>query len=448
MTNYSITNNYSIAERLALLPNVERQKLLDELAPTNEEKEVLLHSYKFLARPKQLLPLSMDYTNYIILAGRGFGKTWTGSQFIINLAMQSPVVLGVSNSTARDTRDINVESGVSSILKQCPPYFQGSYNPSKNLITFPNGSIVHTFSGEKPDSLRGFQFNYFWLDEFAKYKYPQEFYDQLMLCMRLPNTDPKILITTTPRPIKALTSLINSPTNYVVRGSTYENKSNLSKIFIQEVERRYKGTRLGKQELNAEILTDTPGALWSYELLDTTRTTLDYTKLVKIIISVDPAVSTTNSSNQTGIIVAGIDEHNTGFVIDDHSGVYTPTEWATKVFELYDMYKANLVVGEVNNGGDLVESNIQTYAKLLKRPHLPFKKVYATRGKYLRAEPVSTLYTSGNIKHIGVFPELEDQMCTWVPGETSPDRLDAMVWAFTELLIKTNETFESNIKLW
>jgi phage terminase large subunit-like protein len=439
----------SIAEQLALLPSHDRVRVLNELAPTVEEKENLLYSYKFLARPKQYLPLFDPYLYYIILAGRGFGKTWTGSQALINLAMRQPVILGVSNSTARDTRDTNVEGGVSSIIKMCPPWFQGRYNSSKNLVTFPNGSVIHTFSGEKPDSLRGYQFHYFWVDEFAKYRYPTDFIDQLLLCMRLPELPPKIVITTTPRPIKTLVNLVEDNRNYVVRGSTYENKSNLSPIYLREIEKRYAGTRLGRQEIEADILTDTPGALWTYDILERNRATVDYNSLVKIVIGVDPAVSSTTNSNQTGIVVAGIDENNIGYILDDQSGVYTPTEWAELVVRLYDDYKANEIVAEVNNGGDLVVSNIQTHTKILKRPLLPVTKVYATRGKYLRAEPISTLYTHGQVKHVGVFAELEDELCTWVPGEKSPDRLDALVWALTKLMVNKDEVQEfKDIKLW
>lgn len=441
------TNELSIIEKLALLPKSERDAIINSIAPTLDEKEALLYNYKFLARPKQYLPLdNNDYFIYSILAGRGFGKTWTGSKALLQLAMNQPCVLGVSNSTARDTRDVNVEGGVSSIINQSPPWFRGKYNPSKNLITFPNGSVIHTFSGEKPDSLRGYEFHHFWLDEFAKYKYPEQFFDQLMFCMRLPEYHQKLILTTTPRPIKTLISILDQPDTYVVKGSTYENKSNLSKKYLTSIDKRYKGTRLGRQEVNAEILTDTPGALWTYNILDLYRVT-KYPELSRIVIAIDPATTSNTKSNLTGIIVCGVDDTTgIGYILEDASDIYSPNEWAEQVFYLYNKYNANMVVAEVNNGGDLVESNIQTYAKSQKKQILPVTKVHASKSKYARAEPISTLYTNGLVYHYGYLSELEDQLCTWVPGDESPDRLDALVWGCTYLLINKYEVTEYDIK--
>ena len=443
----SNTSELSIIEQLSLLDAKKRESILNELAPSKEERELLLYNYKFRARPKQILPLDKNYFNYLVLAGRGFGKTFLGSNHIINYAMREPCILGVASSTARDTRDVVVESGVSSIIAQCPPWYKGVYNPSKNLITFPNGSIVHTFSGEKPDGLRGFQFHKFWLDEFAKFRYPQEFYDQLMLCMRLPEGKPELILTTTPRPIKALKTILNDSTTYVVRGSTYDNRNNLSNAFLKQIENKYAGTRLGRQEIEGEVLSDLQGALWNYDLIDLNRVST-HPPLIETVIAIDPAVTSNNASNETGIIVVGKSEDGHGYVLEDCSGVYTPSQWAELVINLYDRYSANRIIAEVNNGGDLVETNLQTTARMQNRSPLPYKKVHASKGKFVRAEPISTIYEKNRVHHVGSFPFLEDQMTSFIPGAKSPDRMDALVWGLTHLLVTVDEvTFIKN-NLW
>lgn len=252
---------------------------------------------------------------------------------------------------------------------------------------------------------------------------------------------PQCAIATTPRPIKLLRELLIDPTVAVTRGSSYENRGNLAPSFFSQILRKYEGTRLGRQELSAEILDDVPGALWTHAKLEENRKA-HAPLLVRIVIGVDPAVSAnTESSNETGIIVAGIDENDEGYVLDDLSGIYTPLEWAQKVIGAYDKYQADAVVGEVNQGGDLVRSNVTSVAEImfLKKERttkeINFKAVRATRGKYVRAEPISSIDQQGRIHHVGMFATLEDQMCSWVPGEDSPDRMDARVWAFTDLML-------------
>ena len=256
-----------------------------------------------------------------------------------------------------------------------------------------------------------------------------------MLGLRV-GDNPQAIITTTPRPTKTLKEIMSLDKIHITRGSTYENQANLADIFIHQILTKYEGTRLGRQELYAEMLDDNPDALWVRDQIEKLRV-LQHPPLTRVVVAIDPQGSNKPESAETGIVVAGLGEDDHGYVLGDSTIRGTPDQWGRAAVTAYYRFQANKIIGEVNNGGDMVEHTVSTVD-----PKIPFEQVRATRGKYLRAEPISALYEQGKVHHVGVFPELEDQMCEWVPGSTSPDRLDALVWALTNLMIgKTSFAF-------
>jgi phage terminase large subunit-like protein len=388
---------------------------------------------------------------WLILAGRGYGKTRTAAEWARMQAEQMPGSRGALVArTAADTRDVLVE-GESGILAVSPPKFMPVYEPSKRRVTWPNGSTATLYSADKPDLLRGPQHHWAIADELAAWRYP-EAWDMLMMGLRL-GSRPRVLIATTPRPTKIIRELLKDPNCVVTRGSTYENRSNLAPAFFAQVIRRYEGTRLGRQELYAEVLDDVPGALWTRDVLDGSRVS-QHPTLVRIVVAIDPAVTAVEEdSNETGIVVAGIDEQDHGYMLEDLSGIYSPAQWAEIAVLAYDRWQADRMIAETNQGGDMVEHTVRTAGRELaekgkrKTRNVSFNQVRASRGKHTRAEPVSALYEQQRIHHVGMFAELEDQMCTWVPGEDSPDRMDAAVWAFTELMT-IDQTVEFAPSIW
>ena len=428
---------------LALAPTEEQQAFLNKY--TEDDLERIISSYEFKARQKQFFPLG-DWRTWLLLSGRGFGKSFVGSNWVITQAQTQKYPIALIGSNAADVRDYQVEQGESSIIKQSPKWFLPVYQSSKRRLVFPNGVIAILYTAEDPDGLRGFNGNSAWCDELAKWQYPNETWDNLQFALRLGN-QPKICVTTTPRPLKLIKELWNDPSVVKTVGSTNENRANLASPFIKYIYDKYGGTRLGRQELEGEILIDNPGALFSYTNLDTNRVR-SLPELKQVVVAIDPAVTAEEHSNETGIIVSGIDENDTGYVIEDKSGLYHPNEWANLAIDLYLRHKANYIVAEVNQGGDLVTNNILQAAKVRGIRGVTVKAVRATKGKYLRSEPISTLYEQGKVKHVGTFATLEDQMTTYLPGDkVSPDRLDALVWGFTYLMIKHIEVSEHE-SLW
>jgi phage terminase large subunit-like protein len=410
-----------------------------EIAPTEAERLVLEYTWSFWARTNQIPPPG-DWFTWLILSGRGFGKTRIGAEWVIERAKHGPFFpIALVGQTKADVRDTMIEVGESSILKVSPPWFRPEYEPSKRRLTWPNGMIATVFSGDEPDQLRGPQHGSAWVDELAKFQYPVESFDNLVLGLRL-GDQPQGVVTTTPRPIPIIKTLSADETTSVTVGSTFENIANLSPIFIREVLKRYQGTRLGEQELYGKIMTDTPGALWTRDVLEATRVK-KAPDLVRIVVSVDPGASTGEGANHTGIVAAGIDAARHGYVLADASCKKKPAGWGESVVRLYDSLNADCVVAEVNQGGDMVGHVVQSAAKDLhsrgerRTPEIAFKAVRATKGKYTRAEPISALYEQKRVHHVGLLPELEDEQCTWVPGEDSPDRLDAVVWGLSELML-------------
>ena len=337
-----------------------------------------------------------------------------------------------------------VEVGDSSILKCAPPWFVPSYEPSKRRITFPNGVLALIYSGDEPDQLRGPQHQKAWVEELSKFKYPKDTWDNLMFGLRIGEA-PQVVVTTTPRPIRIIKDLVADKRTAITRGHTLENKHNLAPDFLAYVLRKYEGTRLGRQELAGEVLDDNPDAIWDRERIDELRVT-SHPDLERIVVAIDPQGTDAEKTSDTGIIVAGIAKvakvyH--GFVLADLTLNGKPDRWARAAVTGYHSYKADTIVGEVNFGGDMVASTVKTVDR-----QVPFKQVHASRGKLIRAEPVSALYEQGRMHHVGFFPDLEDQMCEWMPGEKSPDRLDALVWAITELMLREEEPDKEYITIY
>ena len=328
--------------------------------------------------------------------------------------------------------------GESGLMSCYPPYRRPEYIPSLHKINFPGGAVGFTFSADEPERLRGPQCTKYWADEPCAWRFLDDAWDNLMFGFRL-GDDTRGICTTTPKPVKWLLDLIANPATVTTRHSSYENRENLAPAFFQDIVRKYEGTRIGRQELMAEILTDVPGALWTRSLIDATRgkpSDVLPDGLIRIVVAIDPAVSSKPESDETGIIVAALTRNWHVLIQDDLSCRETPLGWAKVAIAAYKAKRADRIVAEVNNGGDLVIGNIRAVD-----PNVSVRAVRASRGKYIRAEPVAALYEQGRVHHIGAFGALEDQMCGWTPqsGEKSPDRLDALVWAVTELLIDIDD---------
>jgi len=409
----------------------ELQKVAASL--TEAERAVLNYKWDIWARDKQLTPLG-DWFIWLLLAGRGFGKTRTGSEWIRELIETNPTKklrIALVGETVSDARKVMIE-GEAGLLAISAPWNMPIYEPSKREVTWPNGSIATTYSAEEPGQLRGPSHHYAWVDEPAKFKYLKDTWDNLLFGLRL-GVNPQICVTTTPRPIKFFKELMADSTTIITRGTTYENEANLPKKFFKKIIKRYEGTRTGRQELNGEILEDIAGALWNRAWFDRDRIkSVDKNSLDRIVVAIDPAVTSGEESDETGIIVAARKDEEY-FILEDLSGRYGPTEWARVAATAYERWQADIVIGEANNGGDMIEAVLRNVDKSVN-----YKKVIATRGKTIRAEPIAMLYEKGQVHHVGSFPTLEDQMAEFTldynrTRDGSPDRMDADVWALTEL---------------
>lgn len=378
------------------------------------------------------MPPAGDWNIWLYLAGRGAGKTRTAAEWLAWEAITKPntrwAIVAPTYSDARDTC-VEGDSGVLAVLRRYKALRDKGWNRSIGEIYLNNGSQIKLFSADKPDRLRGPQHHGAWCDELAAFRYADA-WDQLQFGMRL-GDKPRIIVTTTPRPTSLIKSLSSRADGSVVitRGSTFDNAKNLAPSALLELEARYGGTRLGKQELYGEILEDVEGALWTRGLIERNRLQTA-PALARIVVSIDPAATANKDSDETGIVVCGSDAQGHGYVLGDYSFRGSPLEWATKAVEVYDQWKADSILVEVNQGGDMVSAVLKQV-----RMSLPIREVRAHVGKRLRAEPVAAMYEQGRIHHIGEFAYLEDQMTNWtVDDPNSPDRLDAMVQAFQDLL--------------
>jgi phage terminase large subunit-like protein len=414
-----------------------------------EEAEFLQHDWQLWARDDQLPPplsqsgtssAAQPWTTWLILGGRGAGKTRAGAEWVRGLALGKPPFaaapvarIALIGETLADARAVMVD-GPSGLLAIHPPAERPVYNASRRELTWPNGAAARLFSADDPESLRGPQFGAAWADELAKWRYAEAAWDMLQFCLRLGDA-PRQAVTTTPRPIPLLKRLIADPRTAISRARTQANAANLAPSFLGAVVVRYQGTRLGRQELDGELIEDRPDALWRRG--DIERARVDAAPpLARIVVAVDPPVTSGARADACGIVACGRAEDNRAYVLADATvqGV-SPLDWARAAMRLYESLDADCIVAEVNQGGELVAQMLRQVSSAA-----PVRMVRATRGKYLRAEPVAALYERGLVAHAGIWPELEDQMCDFGPGGLStgrsPDRLDALVWALTELMLQ------------
>jgi phage terminase large subunit-like protein len=397
-------------------------EFVDALTP--EQQRGLRWDWQFWARDKQLPPPG-PWRYWLILAGRGFGKTRTGAEWVRQQVKRYPLV-NLIGATADDARDIMIE-GESGILAICPKDERPEYQTSKRRLVWPNGARSLIFTADEPERLRGKQHMKLWADELCSWRYP-EAWDQAMFGLRL-GDDPQACITTTPRPTAELKKLLKKPGVIVTTGTTYENRANLAPAFYEDIITEYEGTRLGRQELEAVILDDAEGALWRRSQIEDHR--IKYSELpdlVRVVVAVDPP----GGAVECGILAGGLSREGHIYVLVDASLKAPPHEWAGEVVSVYDELQADRIVGEKNFGGDMVESTIRSVEG---GRDVSYRNVTASRGKAIRAEPVSSYYQRGLVHHVGTFPKLEDEMCQWEPnaGMPSPNRLDALVWMVTEL---------------
>jgi phage terminase large subunit-like protein len=356
---------------IASLPKWIRDPLIDSLGP--EAQAWLRYEWGSRARDEQKPPPG-DWRVWLLLAGRGFGKTRTGAEMVRReIGMRTARHIALVAPTAADVRDVMVE-GESGLVAIAPPWDRPEYEPSKRRLTWENGAIATTYSADEPERLRGPQHDFARCDELAAWRYP-EAWDMLMFGLRL-GDDPRAVVTTTPRPTKLVKALVADPKVVVTRGSTYDNWKNLAPAFLDQIVRRYEGTRLGRQELDAEILDDVPGALWTHGLIDATRVNT-VPSLTRIVVAIDPAVSTDEHADETGIVVAGKSADGHGYVLADISGRYAPVEWAKAAIAAYRTHDADRIVAEVNNGGDLVEATLRVVD-----PAVPFSAVHGASGAH------------------------------------------------------------------
>ena len=431
-----------IIDLMVSLPYDQRPDAIETIQRGLDEDEATALNYiwELHARPSQLPPKD-DWNTWLILAGRGFGKTRTGAEWVraqVENNQAGRIALVARSLTEAQSIMIEGESG---ILNISPPSNRPIYEPSKRKLTWPNGAHALVFSSHEPDQLRGPQFDAAWCDELASWEYPSQTWDNLAFALRL-GRRPRSVVTTTPKSIELVKTLTNGPGVHVTRGSTFDNKDNLAPAFFDAIIDQYDGTSIGRQEIYAELIDEDENALWKREWIEKARLS-SYPPIARIVVSIDPAMSTRPNSSETGIVVVGADMHREhAYVLADESGRLTPQGWATRSVHLFDKFGATRIIAEDNAGGDLVRSTLKAAVPRT----LPYKGIKARSGKRIRAEPVAALYEQGRVHHVGRFPELEDQMCTWTPDlgpSHSPDRADALVHAITELMLERNP-----VKIW
>lgn len=435
----------SLAEVLALQPEAMQREWLAKLPKA--EQEALQYKWTFWARPEQLAP-DGDWSTWLIKAGRGWGKTKTGAEWVrAMMCGATPLAagkcrnIGIIAETSKDLRE-TIAKGPSGILAVHPKEFRPSYT-EKGGFVWPNGAKALVYNGTEPDQLRGPNLDAAWCDELAKWRYSKEAWDNLQYALRL-GDDPRVLITTTPRPIRLMREIMDEDGTLITEGSLYDNVANLPEKYIRKILDQYEGTRLGRQEIYGEIIDDVPGALWTRDTLDRKRLRhkdIEADKLPamqRVVVAIDPAAKASTDQEdtaETGIIVCGLGVDGRGYVLDDRSCRLGPQGWARVAINAYDRYQGDLIVAERNNGGEMVTAVIKSACQ--GRAPIKIETVWASRGKVTRAEPISALYEQGRVSHVGSFPALEDQMIMFTPwgieGEEGSDRTDALVWGLSQL---------------
>ncbi len=397
----------------------------------------VLHGLDWKPHPAQLPPAG-DWRYWLILAGRGFGKTRAGAEWVREQVALGRKRIALIGPTMADVRDVMVE-GPSGLLNVCPPDDLPVFQSSRRRLVWPSGAKAFLYSSLEPERLRGPQHDAAWADELAAWVNLQATWDQVQFGLRL-GPNPRLVATTTPKPLPLIKALLADPDCSTTRGTTYENQEHLSPAFISRIVRRYEGTRLGRQELHAEVLDDAPGALWTYETLIACHTTTA-PDLVRVVVAVDPSGSSgSDEGDAQGIVIAGLGVDGLAYVLADYTCRLSPEGWGRRAIEAFDHFGADRIVAEKNFGGDMVRAVLQS-----GRSTAPVTLVSASRGKMVRAEPVSALYEQGRVRHLIPDPaenplaELEHELSratsTGYLGDSSPNRLDALVWALTELML-------------
>lgn len=424
----------------------ERQKVLSEL--TDAECDELLNDWRFWARPQQIAPEG-KWSTWLALAGRGWGKTEAGANWIKEREAGGARSIALVAETRKDLEEVMVPRILGLYPTSEKPYV--TFGPVR--MVWPSGAVAYGYNGNEPDQLRGPEFDTAWVDELAKYRktrakdYALETWNMLQFTMRRP--DPRVFVTTTPRPVPVLKKIIANKRTVITKGSTFDNAQNLDPEFLASILEQHQGTRLGRQELEGEILDDVPGALWTRESFDPKPDAKDWQgkqrigrvqeppKLRRVVVAVDPSGTRgdEDEGDDIGIVIAGLGIDGRGYVLADWTCKLSPDGWGKRAVEAYREFEADRIVAERNFGGSMVEHVIRTVDKKAS-----YKEVTASRGKTVRAEPVAALYEQGRISHVGDgLADLEDQMCLFGPtgylGEGSPDRVDALVWAITELML-------------
>ena len=410
---------------------VDVHAYIDALTPA--EADALLYDWTFLARPRQLAPPD-PWAYWLYLAGRGAGKTRTGAEWVRQCVKQGMRRVGLIAPTAADVRDVMVE-GESGLLEVCWEHDRTDkgrhmgkpvFEPTKRRVTWANGAQCALYSADQPERLRGPQHEALWADELCSWRRP-EAWSLAQFGLRL-GKNPQAFISTTPKPTKILLDLVDNEHCIISNETTYANRANLAAQFFETIIREYEGTRLGEQELNATILEQAENALWTSEILDETRRRRAPDDLNFIAVAIDPPAKSDAAEAGITVTARGYDGH--GYVLDDVSRRGTPREWARAAIRAYHKHDADVIVAEINNGGEMVEHTIHS-----EDSSVPVRTVHASRGKRTRAEPISLRYEKGTCHMVGHFPELESQMVIWEPGEDSPDRMDSVVWGLTACLI-------------
>ena len=421
----------NLATSLAAMPEIERRAVLEALS--TEELAGLEYAWPVWARPDQLPPTN-DWRTWLLLAGRGAGKTRSASEWVRDqVETGRRRSIGIIGPTA-DTLRRDVVQGESGLLRISPPWNMPIHEPSQRRIVWPNGAVAYLLSSEEPDRIRGPNLDGFYGDELTSWEHPQDCYDNLQFALRItgPKGDaPAGVISTTPKRHALLRAIMADPSTVITRAKTTDNAANLDSRTLEYLQRRYGGTTLGRQELDGELLDDIDGALWSRTMLDECRVEEMPGSFRRIVVAIDPAGSSSAKSDETGVIAAALSQDGRGYVIADASGRYSPNGWARAAVGLYHSLKADRIVAEANFGGAMVEATIRSVD-----PSVPVRMVTASRGKAVRAEPIVAFYEQRRIHHVGNFPALEDQLCGWDPNGSgsSPDRLDALVWCLTDLM--------------